>query len=305
MEYAIVDATQWCKSSFCDAFFNVISWFGDKLFFLLAFTLLYWVYKKEFALKYGLFYLISVGINGFLKITVNRTRPNGLGGSFPSGHSQSFAFQATMVGREVFRSKTTRLRNKIFIAVDLFVAWFMVAYSRLYLNKHFLSDVLAGLLLAIIIALVCNVVWEHLPDKWKGAQAKRIIMYILIAGSLAVYIAISVTAKMISSSTWMSIYCMAGAIIGICVGNILDDKFVKYDPSVDNWKAKLVKSLLGLLTLALYYYLVVIRLGSKLAYMIPVYYVIMMVLATFVMPLVFKKWTKEENRIDKINNVEE
>ncbi|MBP5651414.1 MAG: hypothetical protein J6X00_01950, partial [Clostridia bacterium] len=77
MEYQIVEATRWLQSPFFDAFFKVVSWFGTEIFFLIVFVGLYWAYKREYALKFGVFYLVSVGVNSILKLAFNRTRPNG------------------------------------------------------------------------------------------------------------------------------------------------------------------------------------------------------------------------------------
>lgn len=302
MEYTIVEATRWCQSSFFDSFFQIITWFGDEVFFLLSFTLIYWLYKREYALKFGLFYLISTGVNGFLKVVVGRTRPNGGTGSFPSGHSQSFGMQASMIGVEVFQNKNMRLRNKIFIFIELFVAWFMIAYSRLYLNFHFLSDVIAGLLIAFILALLLNLLWGYVPTKWKTSQIKNILMYIIMGGALLLYIIFSVTNKMISSTTWLTIYNFTGSIIGVCIGDILNDKFIKYNPSEDNSSGKILKVILGVSILALFYYFIVLELGEKLVYLMPLYYAIMMFMATFVLPLIFKKWNFEEKRINQMHN---
>ena len=302
MEYSIVEATQWCKSTFADAFFNVISWFGTELFFLIVFTALYWTYRKEFALKFGLFYLVSVGINGFLKVVINRTRPNGQGHSFPSGHSQSYAVQAGMIGYEVFKSPNVKKSRKWIVVAELIIGWIFVAYSRLYLNKHFLTDVLAGLLIALIIAIVCNMVWDTIPAKFKTLKIKRIFMYILMAGSLAIYIAFSISQKMLEGENWLTIYNMAGAIIGICAGDMLNDKFVTYKPSEDKFSAKILKAALGFGVMALYYYFVVLEWGNKLAYLLPPLYMVMMFIVTFVFPIIFQKWSNEDKRISNIKD---
>ena len=297
MEYQIVEATRWLKSQFFDAFFNVVSWFGTELFFLIVFTLLYWAYKREYALKFGLFYLISVGVNGLLKVIVNRTRPNGGEHSFPSGHSQSYAVQATMIGKEVF-NKGANKRNKILIICELVIGWIVIAYARMYLNFHFLTDVLAGLLIAILLVFVCDYIWSKLPDKLKTLKAKHIVEYVLMILALVLIIVFSVKNYMMKGENYLTIYELAGAVIGVCIGDLLNDRFVQYDGTVDKPQARLVKCLLGLGFMAVYYYFVIIKFATKLAYLLPIFFLLMMFLATFVMPLVFKKWTMEEKRIE-------
>nr|MBP6231605.1 phosphatase PAP2 family protein [Paludibacteraceae bacterium] len=65
--------------------------------------------------------------------------------SFPSGH--------TMAGFAFFFSLAILLQQRYWKVVMLFCAVF-TGYSRIYLNQHFLQDILAGSLLAIIIVLL-------------------------------------------------------------------------------------------------------------------------------------------------------
>ena len=116
MELEIVKGIQSLANSFFDGLFSIITLMGEEIFFFLAFLGLYWCYKKEFAFKYGLFYIVSFGVNEGIKGIFKRKRPwqasetiinkkQASGYSFPSGHSQHFAYQATYFGLELERSK--------------------------------------------------------------------------------------------------------------------------------------------------------------------------------------------------------
>jgi len=76
-----------------------------------------------------------------LKWTVNRTRPDGdrnrRNSSFPSSHSANAIAVALVAGRRFRRA-----------AVVFGAAAALVAFSRLYLDRHWLSDVIGGGLLA-------------------------------------------------------------------------------------------------------------------------------------------------------------
>jgi membrane-associated phospholipid phosphatase len=81
-----------------------------------------------------------------LKWTVHRTRPDGdrnrRNSSFPSSHAaNAFAVAAVL---------TRRWRRA---AIPAWLAATAVAYSRLYLDRHWLSDVLGSLCLALAAAL--------------------------------------------------------------------------------------------------------------------------------------------------------
>lgn len=84
-----------------------------------------------------------------VKAIVNRTRPDGehrrSNASFPSGHAAT-AFSIAWV-------LALRWRR-------LFPLWFLlaatVAFSRMYLNRHYLSDVLAGAALGMLVAWLAS-----------------------------------------------------------------------------------------------------------------------------------------------------
>jgi undecaprenyl-diphosphatase len=78
-----------------------------------------------------------------LKRTVNRTRPDGghnpANASFPSSHAANGAALAT-----VLSSRWRRLRIVFWLLAAL------VAFSRMYLNRHFLSDVLIAVMIGVV-----------------------------------------------------------------------------------------------------------------------------------------------------------
>lgn len=82
-----------------------------------------------------------------LKLLVNRARPDGtadrLDSSFPSGHT-TFAFTQAVI----YSHHYPRLR------VPLFVYAALVGFSRVYLAKHYPSDVLGGAVLGAAVGLV-------------------------------------------------------------------------------------------------------------------------------------------------------
>src|SRR5262245_5548748 len=78
-----------------------------------------------------------------LKRAVNRTRPDGgqnpANASFPSSHAANGAALAT-----VLSSRWRRLRLFFWLLAAL------VAFSRIYLNRHFLSDVLIAVMIGVV-----------------------------------------------------------------------------------------------------------------------------------------------------------
>ena len=85
----------------------------------------------------------SSAIVAMTKYTTNRERPEGMSprhnSSFPSGHAAGSAAVAVMVARR---------HGRLGIVAWMIALWIML--SRIYLGRHFPSDVLTGALLGSI-----------------------------------------------------------------------------------------------------------------------------------------------------------
>ncbi len=79
-------------------------------------------------------FFTTVGMTQALKYGINRQRPNGGDHSFPSGHT-SAAFQGASFIHARYGWK---------YAVPAYMGASFVGYSRVYADKHYTSDVLAG-----------------------------------------------------------------------------------------------------------------------------------------------------------------
>jgi len=128
---------------------------GDSWFWLLVLILLAWL-GAEFWSRRALVFIVSILITALLvfviKLTVRRRRPQGEWGqiyrktdphSFPSGHAARAALLAVL-------------------AIGLGPAWLglllavwspLVMLARVAMGVHYLSDVLAGALLGILVGL--------------------------------------------------------------------------------------------------------------------------------------------------------
>ncbi len=73
--------------------------------------------------------------------------------TFPSGHSAN-AF--------LFMLFFCMLTNKVYLKVVYFFIAFLVAYSRVYLSKHFLIDTMAGALLGVTINLIVYYIFKKI-----------------------------------------------------------------------------------------------------------------------------------------------
>ncbi len=139
--------------------------------------LLLWFYLKK--KRMSVFFLVcfaTTGIANFIfKRVVRRIRPEHLmiiaetGFSFPSGHSMmSFVFFALEIYFvwNFIKNKTL----KISLISVFSVLTVLVGFSRIYLGVHYLTDILAGWLITLVIVgvfiILYNTKWfKFLKDK--------------------------------------------------------------------------------------------------------------------------------------------
>lgn len=178
-EIEIIEFLQSGRCQFFDVSFQIISALGSTLG-VVALCLLFLVKKPKlcfwYLLSYGFVYL-TVRI---LKETVQRVRPFNVTDaianigdtvtdfSFPSGHVACATAIAIFLGYFLFQYfKSRGMRVGIVLSCSVYVV--LVALSRMYLGKHFLTDVLAG---AIISAVICSLglLLMHFASKKKKVK---------------------------------------------------------------------------------------------------------------------------------------
>jgi membrane-associated phospholipid phosphatase len=169
-----------------DVFFTYCTFLGDGLIYvpLLIYSLFF---NRSFIVPVVLSILICTLLTHFLKRVVfpHDLRPISLEGhdfiihkisgvyinranSFPSGHTAT-AFSTALL-------LATVLRKKAWAAL-LPALPFLVGYSRVYLAQHFVTDVLAGMLVGIVTAVLVlwlqPIVINALPASWQKKLEKR------------------------------------------------------------------------------------------------------------------------------------
>jgi hypothetical protein len=102
--------------------------------------------------------VIYVGTTQGLKYAVNETRPNGTEHSFPSGHTATVFFGATLLAKEYGE-------NYPWIAVGGYTLAGTTAFLRLANNKHWASDVLMGAGIGIASAEIASYLYPKIKSK--------------------------------------------------------------------------------------------------------------------------------------------
>ncbi len=297
MDLKIVEAVQNISTPFLDWLFSALTRFGEEIFFVCVFLIFYWCLSYNHAFKFAFCYVASVMLNGVLKLIVRRPRPwmasssieNKLpasGLSFPSGHSQSISAISTFIVYDVFTNKQNSKKVKLCSLIVAILICLTVGFTRIYLGQHYLTDVLAGLLLGALVVLLIKFIEAKLPDKFKQ---KINLQLVLTCVSIVMLIAVIVVGFFeigLSYSATIKVFRYAGMAVGVTLGYLLSLKCVL---NIELTKLqKLLKVAIGfVVTFGTYLLLSLIPVGAP--FMIAFNVLISAIIATFVYPWLFNK----------------
>jgi undecaprenyl-diphosphatase len=150
---AIYRALQDLRTTPGNAVMIAITELGDtKVVVVVMIVVLLWLLWKR-AWRTAAYWLVAIAgasaLNTVIKVALHRARPGELlypgwsAFSFPSGHSTVnvvlYGFLAFLIAREI------RPAWRLAVALGAATLIFLIAFSRLYLGAHWLSDVLGGL----------------------------------------------------------------------------------------------------------------------------------------------------------------
>ncbi len=234
-------------------FMLLITQLGEETAFLVVAMILFWCVDK-----YKGYYVLSVGFlgtlaNQFMKLWFRVPRPWVLdenftileqareaasGYSFPSGHTQS------AVG--TFGSVAYTTKNK-WIRIAAVVIAVLVPFSRMYIGVHTPLDVVVAAAMALILIFVLH------PVVFDGNH-KRMPVLLCVMAVCAVAFLCYVEFYPFPSDTDMhnltsgieNAYTLLGALIGLCVVYIVDEKWLNFSLKAV-WWAQILKVLFGLI----------------------------------------------------------
>jgi len=129
---------------------------GLCVFFLILFIILK---KKNTGFVISGVLIISTIVNNLLKIIFCRARPEVLkfvveeSYSFPSGHTMAAVSMYGILMYLILKSELNKTLKIILVSI-LGIIPIMVAFSRVYLGAHFISDTIGSFIVSIILLLI-------------------------------------------------------------------------------------------------------------------------------------------------------
>lgn len=232
MDLSIIKAIQSGATGFFDEFFLLVTQMGDVVFFVILFFLFYWCYDKRFSLFFAFYYLTCYGVNSFLKIIIRRPRPwqassavvnytNSSGFSMPSGHSSSIAVIGTATLIELHSNKKSPKWLRITAYVIIPIIALLVAFSRMYLGQHYLTDVLLGLAIGVGVAFATKYLYRFIK------REDIVALWVLPVAFAALFL---YPGEMFTSNLAHSkVYAYIGLITSVILGYWIEKKYIKFD----------------------------------------------------------------------------
>ncbi len=139
--------------------FTAVTALGTAYFYAILIILLILLGFKKIAFHLAVGLVILYLLVFLIRIFYFRERPNRekysnfitrlTASSFPSLHTINSIFTASVLSQVVSRN----------ISVFLFIIAVLIAYSRIHIKKHHLSDVVAGIIIGAAAGLVYILLW--------------------------------------------------------------------------------------------------------------------------------------------------
>lgn len=150
---------------------KVITFFGSA-WFLVSFALILLIFiknkQKTLLISTNLLWVLLMSV--ILKHIFERPRPesaliNEIGYSFPSAHAMcSVAFYGFLIVLIQYSIKNKLLK---YILISLLIVLIIaIAFTRLYLNVHYLSDVIMGIIFGLLcLGMFINILKYYIKEK--------------------------------------------------------------------------------------------------------------------------------------------
>lgn len=274
-------------TGFFDFLFSFFTFFGEGTILFILLPIIYWTINKDLGKVLAFSTFTSVVLNETIKEIAKVERPisnpnirfvevdnifvntvnlkNSY--SFPSGHSQNISVTC-------FTLALNYNKKKLWILSIILVL--LVMASRMYLGVHWPLDVIVGALLGFTIATIMYLVHKKVNP--------NIYDYIYLGVAVLSFLSLIIYRD---GNAFRNIGCL----MGFAVGSFLESKLVKFDPKNGPVWKKILRVVVGLIVLF------GLKTGLKplfgligsYAFLDFIRYFLIIFIAIFVYPLIFKK----------------
>ena len=235
------------RTDFWNTVFSAVTVFGEATVLVVPLVVLFLCVDKKTAYRAAFaFYYSSLLLNN-IKLLMKVARPwiidpsfepvegaktSATGYSFPSGHSQAAS--------SIYGSLAILIKKRWVTAV-LTALTAAVAFSRLYLGVHTPADVVAGLLIGFISAVLFSVI----KIDEKGSPALSVVLGILVAFSAANGFIAWRAGGEVASNTH-DIMTISGSGLAVALAYFLETRYIRFDEKRGSWIYHAVKLFVGL-----------------------------------------------------------
>ena len=285
------------------AIFEVITNLGSDIAFIVIIAILYIIYDKRFAKNLGFSLLLTSFLNAFVKDIFKDPRPPTnrdpsdeygyieTSYGFPSGHTQSAVTVWGYTGYE-FKDKP----KPYIVPIILSILIFLISISRMIIGVHDLEDVIGGYIIGICF-LIAFIYLEPIftPVINKVSFIIKLLIAIVVPISLfAIAILLFPTSglELIKNAPPYtdngSFGSTTGAMLGLSVGYLLENKYINYKPSELNKKQKCINLVIGLVILVVVYFGLDIIVNGNVFFRF-IRYALVVFILILIAPLIFTK----------------
>lgn len=150
------------------AVMKAVSYIGDVLFIICLSLLLFAIPKvrNDYAIPVSSAIIVSTVLNLILKSIIARTRPDVMrlvevtNYSFPSGHAMvNMALYSMIVLLIHNYVKNVKIQISAFLFFGTLVT--LIGFSRIYLGAHYVTDVIAGWCMGLVISVSLYHLWKR------------------------------------------------------------------------------------------------------------------------------------------------
>lgn len=165
------------KNSYLTNILYVITNIGSTIGVICLLVIMFIIFYEKKAISNFKYVAVNVGIGALimkiLKDIIKRIRPSWKwivqsGFSYPSGHTISAVLLYGTLILLVYKKVHGKYRKPLIICFSLMI--FLISISRIYFGVHFLSDVIASIILGSIILIISSLFMDR---EFKNDKSKN------------------------------------------------------------------------------------------------------------------------------------